>query len=354
MTVGQAGRIAQVGGIMRKSKFVIAVLAAMAAGLAIAGCSAAHLQPAVQPHSAVAHTPSSASAPAAVPSPSPAATAIPIGTWDAVSTSDPADVYGQYSITESDGQYILTTQTALKLAGGLPNGCSLPPGTAEATFSASSTDGNGAAIYQGTEKYWYTNTCGYSYTYSATLGVLSANKMVMTGAITLIRVASTASQPSTAASSPVTASASPTPSAVAVPVTLPAICTPSVPVTPPGTLAEWLIIQPNYAEFIQDNLVELLAPYSTASGENALNISLCDDFGHAKFAPPPADVAGYATVLKDAVSGYLALRDGSGGGSGEPPAYAAARPYFEAAETAMVAFYAAIGHPITPDQVFPT
>ncbi len=336
-----------------KSKFI--VLAALAAGLAIAGCSAAHLQPAVQPHSATAHAPSSASAPAAVPSPSPspAATAIPVGIWNAVSTSDLADVYGQYSITESDGQYILTTKNALKLAGGLPNGCSLPPGTEEATFSASSTDGNGPAIYQGTEKYWYTNTCGYSYTYSATLGMLSANKMVMTGAITLIRAGSTPSQPSTAPSSPVTASASPTASAVAIAVTLPAICTPSVPVTPPGTLAEWLVIQPNYAEFIQDNLADLLQPFSTAAGANAVNAGLCDDVGHAKFAPPPADVAGYTAVLNDAIKGYIALRDGSSGGSGEPPAYAAARPYFEAAETAMVAFYAAVGHPITFGQVFP-
>jgi hypothetical protein len=199
---------------MRKSTFIIAVLAALAAALASAGCSAAHVQAGVQPHSAGAHTPSSASAPA-VASPSPAATAIPLGIWNAVSTSDPADVYGQYSITESDGQYILTTNTALKLVGGLPNGCSLPPGTEEATFSASSTDGNGPAIYQGSEKYWYTNTCGYSDTYPATLGVLSANKMVLAGAVTLIRAGSTLSQPSTAPSSPVASQGSATPSAAA-------------------------------------------------------------------------------------------------------------------------------------------
>ena len=198
---------------MRKSKFIIAVLAALAAALVSAGCSAAHVQPGVQPHSAAAHTPGSASAPAVVPSP--AATAIPVGIWNAVSTSDPADVYGQYSITESDGQYILTTNTALKLAGGLANGCSLPPGTEEATFSTSSTDGNGPAIYQGTEKYWYTNTCGYADTYPATLGVLSANKMVLTGAVTLMRAGSAPSQPSTAPSSPVTSRGSATPSAPA-------------------------------------------------------------------------------------------------------------------------------------------
>jgi|GEM_PF-3183334 len=338
---------------MRKSKFIIVVLAALAAGLAIAGCSAAHVQSGVQPHSAAAHTPSSATAPAVVASPSPAATAIPVGIWNAVSTADPADVYGQYSVTESGGQYILTTNTALKLAGGLPNGCSLPPGTEEATFSASSTDGAGPAIYQGTEKYWYTNTCGYASTHSATLGVLSADTMVLTGAVTLIRAGSTPSQPSTAPSSPVTTSASPTASAVAIAVTLPAVCTPAVPVTPPGTLAEWLTVSPNYAEFVQNSLAELLQPWSTAAGANAINAGLCDDVGHAKFAPPPADVAGYATVLKDAITGYMALRDGSSGGGGEPPAYAAARPYFEAAEAAMVAFYAAIGHPITPNQVFP-
>jgi hypothetical protein len=200
---------------MRKSTFIIAALAALAAALVSAGCSAAHVPPGAQPHSAAAHAPSSASAPAVVPSPSPAATAIPVGIWNAVSTSDPADVYGQYSITESDGQYILTTNTALKLAGGLPNGCSLPPGTEEATFSTSSTDGDGPAIYEGTEKYWYTNTCGYSNSYPATLGVLSANKMVLTGAVTLIRAGSTPSQPSTAPSSPVTSQGGATPSAPA-------------------------------------------------------------------------------------------------------------------------------------------
>jgi len=198
---------------VRNSRFIIAVLAALAAAVVSAGCSAAHTQPEVQPHSAAAHTLSSTSAPVAGPSPSQTATAIPVGIWNAVSTSDPADVYGQYSITESDGQYVLTANTALKLAGGLPNGCSLPPGTEEATFSASSTDGNGPAIYQGTEKSWYTNTCGYADTYPATLGVLSANKMVMTGAVTLIRAGSTPSQPSTSPSSPVASQGSATPSA---------------------------------------------------------------------------------------------------------------------------------------------
>ncbi len=200
---------------MRKSTFAIPVLAALAAALASAGCSAAHVQPAAQPQSAAAHTAGTASAPTAVPSPSPAATAIPLGIWTAVSTSDPSDVYGQYSITESGGQYILTTNTALKLVGGLPNGCSLPPGTEEATFSATSTDGNGPAIYEGSEKFWYTNTCGYSDTYPATLGVLSADKMVLTGAVTLIRAGSTPSQPSAAASPAVTSPASATPSAPA-------------------------------------------------------------------------------------------------------------------------------------------
>jgi hypothetical protein len=341
---------------MRNSRFIVTAMAALATAAAIAGCSAAHPQPGVQSHSAPAQIPSSVSTPAAVPSPSAVTTASPVGIWNAVSTSDPSDVYGQYSITESDGQYILTTVTQLKLAGGLPDGCSLPPGTQEATFSASSTDGDGPAIYEGTEKSWYANTCGYSFTYPATLGVLSVNQMDMTGAITLIRAAGPPSQPPAAASSPVTASASPTPSEVAIPVTVPAICTPPVPVTQPGTLAEWLSIQPNYAEFIQDNLVDLLQPYSTDGEENALNSALCLDSGYAKFAPPPVDVAGYATVLKDAVSGYLALHDSANGGAnggGEPPAYAAARPYFEAAEKAMVAFYAAIGHPIRPGQGFP-
>lgn len=199
---------------MRKSTFIIAVLAALAAGLGIAGCSAAPVPSGLQAHSAPARTPSSPSGPAVVPTPSPslAATASPVGIWNAVSTSDPANVYGQYSITESNGQYILTTKTTLRLAGSLPGGCTLPPGTQEGTFSTSSTDGSGSAIYSGTEKYWYSNTCGYSNTLPATLGVLSANTMALTGGVTLVRAGSALPA---AAASPVTPQDSATPSAQA-------------------------------------------------------------------------------------------------------------------------------------------
>jgi hypothetical protein len=199
---------------MRKSTFILAVLAAVAVGLGIAGCSAAPVQSGLQAHSAAAPTPSTPSAPAVVPTPSPslAATASPVGIWNAVATSDPADVYGQYSITESNGQYILTTKTALRLAGSSPGGCALPPGTQEGTFATSSTDGSGSAIYSGTEKYWYSNTCGYSNTLPATLGVLSANTIVLTGGVTLVRAGSTLP---TAPASPVAPQESATPSAPA-------------------------------------------------------------------------------------------------------------------------------------------
>jgi hypothetical protein len=122
-----------------------------------------------------------------------------------------------------------------------------------------------------------------------------------------------------------------------------------VPVTPPGTLAEWLAIYPNYAQFVQSDLVDLLQPFSTTSTENATNRSLCLDIAYAKDAPPPVDVAGYTVVLRDAIKGSIVLNSGAAAlnqGMGDPPALAAARPDLEAAETAMVAFYAAIGHPI--------
>jgi hypothetical protein len=123
-----------------------------------------------------------------------------------------------------------------------------------------------------------------------------------------------------------------------------------VPVTPPGTLAEWLVLYPNYAQFVQSDLVDLLQPYSTASTENATNRSLCLDIAYAKDAPPPVDVAGYTVVLRDAIKGSIVLNNGTAAlnqGMGDPPALAAARPDLEAAETAMVAFYAAIGHPVS-------
>lgn len=167
---------------------------------------------------------------------------------------------------------------------------------------------------------------------------------------------SAAAAPSSSATAPGSpaAPASPTgtasPAAVAaISVTVPAWCTPNVPVTPPGTLAEWLVIYPNYAQFVQSDLVDLLQPFSTTSTENATNRSLCLDIAYAKDAPPPVDVAGYTTVLRDAIKGSIVLNNGAAAlnqGMGDPPALAAARPDLEAAETAMVAFYAAIGHPI--------
>lgn len=184
--------------------------------LVVVGCGGTAAPKSSAQKPATVSRPTASVIPTAVATPAAAtatdAAADPVGIWNAVSTSDPADVYGQYSVTESGGLYILTTETAMKLAGGSPNGCSLPPGTEEGTFPIASTDGNGPAIYEGTDKSWYTNTCGYDDTHTATLGMLSANDMVMTGAITLIRVGSapTAGAPSAAVSAPATPSSAST------------------------------------------------------------------------------------------------------------------------------------------------
>jgi hypothetical protein len=147
-----------------------------------------------------------------------------------------------------------------------------------------------------------------------------------------------------------TAAAATTASAVAIAVAVPAWCINPRPVTPPGTLAEWLASD-GYADaqYVQEALVELLAPYSTTANENAENRSLCQDVGFAKYAPPPVDVAGYTVALDEAIKASIALNNGTNAinqGEGEPSALAAAHPYLEAAETALKAFFAAVGHPV--------
>jgi hypothetical protein len=145
--------------------------------------------------------------------------------------------------------------------------------------------------------------------------------------------------------------AAPTTAAAAIAVTVPAWCINPRPVTPPGTLAEWLAAGGGYgyAQYVQDDLVELLRPFSTAATEVAVNHGFCQNIGFAKYAPPPVDVAGYTVALDDAIKASIALNNGTNvanQGEGEPPALAAARPYLQAAETALKAFFAAVGHPV--------
>jgi hypothetical protein len=141
-----------------------------------------------------------------------------------------------------------------------------------------------------------------------------------------------------------------TAAAAAIAVTVPAWCINPRPVTPPGTLAEWLASD-GYtdAEYVQDGIVELLAPYSTNANENADNRSFCQNIGFAKYAPPPVDVAGYTVALDDAIRASIILNNGTNAGNagaGEQPALAAAHPDLMAAETALKAFFAAVGHPV--------
>ena len=139
--------------------------------------------------------------------------------------------------------------------------------------------------------------------------------------------------------------------AAAIAVTVPAWCINPRPVTPPGTLTEWLSTGGGYgyAQYVQDDLLELLAPYSTAATEVVVNRGFCQAIGFAKYSPPPVDVAGYTVALDDAIKASTVVNNGPNAvnqGEGEAPALAAARPYLQAAETALKAFLAAVGRPV--------
>jgi hypothetical protein len=187
---------------MRKSKFI--VLAALAAGLAIAGCSAAHVQPGVQPHSAAASAKKTpGSTPAAVTS-ALAAAASPAGTWNVAYTTAPAQILGQYSITEGDGFYYVTTKTVLKVPDG---NCSLPAGTNIGVFS----EGNGPGTFAGTENLYESGTCAPSVSPATAALTVTISGDTMTllvpsqQSVTLTRGASaTSSSPSAPATSSAT------------------------------------------------------------------------------------------------------------------------------------------------------
>jgi hypothetical protein len=188
---------------MRK---IIVAAALGVAALGITSCGSKS-PPVVSAPATHATSPPAASSVTATITPTATPTAAgPAGIWTATSTSDPSDVYGQYSITESDGQYTLTTNTALRLAGSSPGGCSLPSGTYEGTFSHPA--GASTGTYTGTEKLWYVNTCGYASTGPFTIQQLSGNTMVMTDSVTLTRlgsapIPSASPSPSPSSSAPV-------------------------------------------------------------------------------------------------------------------------------------------------------
>jgi hypothetical protein len=184
---------------------------ALAGTIAITGCSgsAQSLTPGVQQHSAAAYakkrTPSST--PAAVTSaPTPAAAASPAGAWTVAYSSAPAQILGQYSITEDGGFYYMTTKTVLKVPDG---NCSLPADTGIGVFSAA----GGTGTFTGTENLYESGTCAPS-TSPATAALtvtISGNTMLLLvpgqQSVTLTRagsapVAASAPPPAALSSSP--------------------------------------------------------------------------------------------------------------------------------------------------------
>jgi len=316
-----------------------ASLLALAATLSACGSSS---PPATAPQAttAAAPTPAATLPPASAISSTPTTT--PVGTWSAVSTSDPADVYGQYSITESGGQYILTTSTSLKLAGGLPNGCSLPPGTQEATFSAVPSDLPAAPIYSGTEKYWYANTCTFSNTNPATMEQLSADKMVMTGAITLIRISSTpVSVPAASSAAPATAAPVTTIPATAAGAMLwcgqVAYGSRPVTITP---LSAWLSAAGGYPtiQTLEGTLHAIQAPGTPQATLHALAVSLCFDVRGSEGTLPPVGIALFDKAMNDFLQASVLLRTSTNGTG-------SAGPYLQEGTVSLDAFLAAVGKP---------
>jgi hypothetical protein len=123
---------------------------------------------------------------------------------------------------------------------------------------------------------------------------------------------------------------------------VPSWCINPRPVTPPGSLAQWLGTGGGYgeAQYIKDDLTGLQAN-STNATLMVVTGSLCQAVGFAKYAPPPVDVADYTTALTNAVKAALIVR----AGSANPPARSAAAPYISAATKALDAFFVAVGRP---------
>ena len=251
-------------------------------------------------------------------------------------------MYGQYSITESGGQYILTTSTPLKSAGGLPNGCSLPPGTQEATFSAVPSDLPAAPIYSGTEKYWYTNTCTFSNTNPATMEQLSADKMVMMGAITLIRISSTpVSVPAASSAAPATAAPVTTIPATAAGAMLwcgqVAYGSRPVTITP---LSAWLSAAGGYPtiQTLAGTLHAIQAP-GTRRRRSMPSPCRCASMSGVRRRPlPPVGIALFDKAMDDFLQASALLRTSTNGTG-------SAGPYLQEGTVALDAFLAAVGKP---------
>ena len=163
------------------------------------------------PPTAPAAAPASTADPAAAPAASasapaattpavatPAAAASLVGTWNVAYTSAPASILGQYSFTEDDGFYYMTTKTVLKVPAG---NCSLPAGTAIGSFSASGGIGN----YSGTENLYEPGTCASAGTTAAFTATVSGNTIMLLvpgqQSVTLTSAGSAAASP--VASAPV-------------------------------------------------------------------------------------------------------------------------------------------------------
>jgi hypothetical protein len=192
-------------------KLAVIPALALAAGLSLPACSRGAAVHAAKPSAtATAPVQAATTAPAAT---TPAAAAAPAGAWNVAYSSDPTSVLGQYSITDDDGSFDITTKTVLQIPVAH---CSLPAGTAIGSFTSAGSTGN----YSGTESLWEPGTCANASTSAAFTLAISGRTMMLLlvpgqQSVTLTRAGS-----STPPSSPPTA----TPVATA-PASSPADCT---------------------------------------------------------------------------------------------------------------------------------
>ncbi len=190
---------------MKKLTIAAVIVAAPALALGIAACGGSN--------PAVPAARSSATVPAAQS---------PVGTWNVAYTSSPADIFGQYVITQSGGTYTLTVK--VKLSPPYLN-CTLPNGTEEGTFEAA-----GPTSFAGNGKLWTQDTCTYAYMSPIALRFSGGNELVMQysdgggpESFTLTRVGttppSTPAQTTTPAVAPSTAPAQTVPTQTQTPPT---------------------------------------------------------------------------------------------------------------------------------------
>jgi hypothetical protein len=192
----------------KAAKIVFPLALSAGLSLAVTACGAGAAAPPSASHptasAPTASTPApaartaarAATAPAIVAS-TPAAVASPVGTWNVAYTSAPASILGQYSITEDDGTYYMTTKTVLQVPDG---NCSLPAGTEVGSFSASA----GTGSYSGTENLYEPGTCAFANTTTPITATVSGSIMMLLApgqqSVTLTGAGSAGSSP--AASGP--------------------------------------------------------------------------------------------------------------------------------------------------------